>query len=131
MALPIAHHEFPRKSAGFGNGPDGSGGLKEKRFGLAPDGLCSGTGGWSVGPTWAFFGARAMGFWWDFRRRRSPEVLEYLGPSTSSSPGSPSLSESKDRGMPEVPGGLPEAEDLCNRECSSGWLTSKRCKRQL
>ncbi|TFE67228.1 hypothetical protein A7Q09_08785 [Methylacidiphilum sp. Yel] len=45
MALPIAHHEFHRKSAGFGrNGPDGSGGLKEKRFGLAPGGLCSGIG---------------------------------------------------------------------------------------
>jgi len=37
--------EGPEESAGFGNGPDGSGGLKEKRFGLAPDGLCSGTGG--------------------------------------------------------------------------------------
>ena len=69
-----------------------------------------------------------MGFWWDFRLRRSPEVLEYLGPSTSSSPGSPSLSESKDRGMPEVPAG---AADLCSRECSSGWPTSKRCERQL
>jgi hypothetical protein len=72
-----------------------------------------------------------MGFWWDFRRRRSSEVLEYLGPSTSSSLGSPSLSESKDRGMPEVLGGLPEAADLCSRECPSGWPTSKRCERLL
>ena len=52
----------PEESAGFGNGPDGSGGFREKRLGLAPGGLCSGTGGWSVGPTWAFFGARDMGF---------------------------------------------------------------------
>ena len=72
--------EGPEESAGFGNGPDGSGGFREKRFGLAPGGLCSGTGGWSVPPTWAFFGAKAMGFWWDFRQRRSPEVLEYLRP---------------------------------------------------
>jgi len=96
MALPIVHHEFPRGSRGFGNDPDGSGGLKEKRFELAPGNLFSGTWGWSVPPTWAFFGARTMGFWWDFRGQRSHEVLEHLGPSTSSSPGSPSLSESKD-----------------------------------
>ena len=37
--------EGPEESAGFGNGPDGSGGFREKRFGLAPGGLCSGTGG--------------------------------------------------------------------------------------
>ncbi|TFE67283.1 hypothetical protein A7Q09_08595 [Methylacidiphilum sp. Yel] len=54
--------EGPEESAGFGNGPDGSGGFREKRFGLAPGGLCSGTGGMVSRANLGFLWSQGHGF---------------------------------------------------------------------